>query len=98
MPAAQNSRLPMDDLTSILNGHGDFGRIKSLTGFIDKDKALKKSSDTKTALVRMDETGTNWFPVVERNALLGIVERSALTASLVLDVVNTLSGSARSRG
>jgi hypothetical protein len=88
-PAA--SKLSTAELAEILNGNADFARIKDLRGFVGIDDALRKSDDTKTALLRMDKIGTSWLPVVERVTLLGFVDRTELAASLILDVANALS-------
>jgi hypothetical protein len=94
--APPQKRITLRDLTDILNGDKDFDPISSLEGFVGKDKALRKKDDTRTALARMDEAKINWLPVLERSKLEGVVEQSSLTASLLLDVTNALTGS-RSR-
>jgi hypothetical protein len=46
----------------------------------------------KTAPTRMDELGTDWLPVTDRTAIIGIVEQLALAAGLLLDVIKAMDG------
>jgi len=77
-------------LADILNGKAPFANIEAMPGYIGQEKAIKPTEDTVTALARMEELGIEWLPVVERNKYIGIVEKSTLSASLVLDVTRAL--------
>ena len=96
-PDAPLGSITLQDLAAILNGKGDFQRIRELQGFVGIDRALKKKDDTKTALSLMDEMGTAWLPVVERFKFIGVVEQASLVANLLLDISNALTGSAPRR-
>ena len=53
---------------------------------------MTDGADKRQVLARMEETGRDWLPVIGANGgLEGIVERSRLTASLILDVTDRLS-------
>ena len=62
-----------------------------LPGFIRADQALPFNATKREALERLEETDFDWLPVVdEAGRFAGIVERSRLTASLILDVASQL--------
>jgi hypothetical protein len=56
--------------------------------------AVKPDEDKKRVLGQMEQLALEWLPVVrQENGIMqfqGIVERSRLTASLILDVANQL--------
>jgi CBS domain-containing protein len=84
----------LSDLVTILNAPTSDDRpLRRLRGFIDRDRALTPSADKKIALKKMDDVGVTWFPVVENYELVGVVEQSKLTASLILDVTRALERS-----
>jgi hypothetical protein len=88
--------LSIATLTDVLNSKKGFDLVQKLHGFVGLGQALRKSDDKRTALTKMDEFGTTWLPVVDRNKLIGVAERPDLTAGLLLDVVRALE--ARSDG
>jgi CBS-domain-containing membrane protein len=52
---------------------------------------VTKKSDKRDVLDRMEKSGRDWLPVVNAQGQLdGIVDRSRLTASMILDVTNQL--------
>ena len=67
-------------------------RLKTYAGFISSTEAVTTDLDKKQVLERMEKLSVNWLPVVskEKANLDGIVERSRLTASLIIDVANQL--------
>ncbi|MDX1670864.1 MAG: hypothetical protein R3211_00880 [Balneolaceae bacterium] len=66
--------------------------LTDLPGYIGADKALDKEANRNTALSAMESSNLNFLPVVDDTDMLqGIVERSRLTASLILDVTKQLS-------
>jgi hypothetical protein len=70
---------------------GAFDRLTKLTGFIGRDQALTKAADKHNALERMEKLAADWLPVVDdRGMFVGVVDRSRLTASLILDVTARL--------
>lgn len=65
--------------------------LSKLPGFISSDDALKESSDKSFALATMEKNNTDILPVVDQNNhLKGVVERSRLTASLLVDITKEL--------
>ena len=69
----------------------DPAKFYDLTGFIKADEALEADASKREALTRLQEERREWLPVVdEEDRLAGIVERSSLTAGLILDVANRL--------
>lgn len=66
--------------------------IQQYAGFVSSTQAVKPDSDKRQVLERMEKSGVNWLPVVSEDKanLVGVVERSRLTASLILDVANQL--------
>jgi hypothetical protein len=67
-------------------------KLAALPGFITAEAALSKSSTKQQALEAMQDHDLDWFPVVDdARQLAGVVERSALAASLLVDVVNRLN-------
>jgi hypothetical protein len=95
LPATQDQpTMSVSMLTEILNCKRDFEPIRRLRGFVDRDQALRKSADKRTALTRMEELGTTWLPVVDRGKLVGVVDRSELSAGLLMDVVKALEARA----
>ena len=68
--------------------------IASIAGFVPLDMAVKSDADKKQVLEQMEKQDLDWLPVVRLedgvSQFKGIVERSRLTASLILDVTNQL--------
>lgn len=72
-------------------------QLSGLPGFISSDEALMQTSNKSEALSTMEEQGLDMLPVVNNEGQLqGIVERSRLTTSLILDVTKQLSANTAS--
>jgi CBS-domain-containing membrane protein len=66
-------------------------KLAALPGFITADAALMDSATKRQALEAMQDHDVDWYPIIDGDhALKGVVERSALSASLLVDVVNRL--------
>ena len=67
--------------------------LRRLPGFVGKDQAMLRDSSKRTALERMDVLGVNSLPVVDAEGnFAGMVERSRLTSSLILEVADRIEG------
>ncbi len=79
---------------------GDTAQLAKLPGFLPAAAAVTPQSDKREVLARMEKLGTDWLPVLGPDGkLAGVVDRSRLTASLILDVANQLqAGDAGSTG
>ena len=61
--------------------------------FIGADDAVTPNATKRDVLSKMDTRDTDWLPVVdEAQRFKGVVERSRLTASMLLDVAAQLQG------
>lgn len=79
------------DFANWLNNN-DTSSLNRLPGFIPSEDALMQNSSKSEALSAMESKALDMLPVVNQEGLLqGIVERSRLTASLILDVTEQLS-------
>ena len=88
-----NSELRFDTFARALNqgGAAEQAMLAKLPGFLPVSAAVTRSSDKTDALEKMEKVGSDWLPVIgENNKFDGIVERSRVTASLILDVTNQL--------
>jgi hypothetical protein len=69
-------------------------KLSAVSGFVPAAIAVEPDADKKQVLGKMEQRGLEWLPVAREkdghNIFLGIVERSRLTASLILDVANQL--------
>jgi hypothetical protein len=69
-------------------------KLSSMTGFVSLAMAVKADADKKRVLEQMEKQDLDWLPVIKQkngvSYFQGIVERSRLTASLILDVTNQL--------
>lgn len=69
-------------------------KLKAYAGFVDLHNAVKRTANKKKVLASMEARDIDWLPVVsskkEGYKLVGIVDRSRLTASLILDVTDQL--------
>lgn len=69
-------------------------KLSKMSGFVSLDMAVNADADKKRVLEQMEQQDLDWLPVVQQdngvNHFQGIVERSRLTASLILDVTNQL--------
>jgi hypothetical protein len=78
------------DFAEWLN-RGDGEALARLPGFIGRQHALNEQTDKRQALQRMEVLNLDTLPVVqEKERFSGIVDRSRLTASLLIDVANNL--------
>jgi CBS domain protein len=79
-----------DDLANWLNS-ADKTSLKRLPGFIGSESAVSDTTDKAQALQRMESLNVDTLPVVDKGKrFVGIVNRSRLTASLILEVANDL--------
>lgn len=73
--------------------------LKELPGFIGTDQAVAREMTKLNVLKRMDGLRVDSLPVVDNEGVfVGTVERSQLTASLILDVISRLEGTKTSAG
>lgn len=89
----QTSGITFQEFTSLLNRANDVDRQKlaQLPGFVSSSNAVTKQLDKREVLERMQNAGRDWLPVVTAQGQLdGVVDRSRLTASIILDVTNQL--------
>ncbi|HHO58808.1 MAG TPA: hypothetical protein ENJ64_01100 [Thiotrichales bacterium] len=79
----------------------DKTKLAAIPGFVPLSMAVKPDADKKRVLEQMEQKGLDWLPVVtEKNGIdrfQGIVERSRLTASLILDITEQLESSKKSQ-
>jgi hypothetical protein len=67
----------------------DKAALKRLPGFLSSDDAVTDEADKRQALQRMESLNVDTLPVIAKNkSFVGTVNRSRLTASLILDVAN----------
>ncbi len=67
----------------------DMSSLSTLPGFISVQNAIKKDTHKQTALMKMEEIKTEKLPVIdEQERFIGVVNRSRLTASMIIDVAN----------
>lgn len=68
----------------------DQKKLASLPGFVAETQAVDSAEDKRQVLQHMQETRVDWLPVVEgpRRRFVGIVDRSRLTASLLLEIAS----------
>lgn len=79
--ASEINRASADDRT----------KLAALPGFVPAGNAVTRGSDKRDVLEKMEKLGADWLPVLKPGGQLdGIVDRSRLTASLILDVTNQL--------
>jgi hypothetical protein len=68
-------------------------KLKKLPGFISVDDAVKPETDQLTCLEAMDRLDSDFLPVVDENRkYVGMVERSKITTSLIIDVTRAIEG------
>jgi CBS domain-containing protein len=86
------------NLADWLNRPDDYAReaLARLPGFIGADKAVSRELSKVDTMRRMDELRVDSLPVVgDDAAFVGTVERSRLTASLILEVAERVTGNPR---
>lgn len=78
------------DLADWLNG-GNKDALAQLPGFIAATQALNKKTDKGSALRKMEAMNVDILPVIDdKRHFAGIVNRSRLTASLLIDMSENL--------
>lgn len=79
-------RLSAKNLADWLNG-GNKAELATLPGFISANDALRKNTDRKQALQKMNDLDVQTFPVVDESGkFAGTVDRSKLTASILTEI------------
>ncbi|KAA3663419.1 MAG: hypothetical protein DWQ10_00240, partial [Calditrichaeota bacterium] len=67
----------------------DVQSLSQIPEFIGAENAIKADVDKKAVLEKMEKLNLEILPVsYERGEFTGVVERSRLTASLIIDVAN----------
>lgn len=80
------------DFANWLN-RSDAGQLAGIPGFTSTEHSLHQDADKKAALELMESLNLEALPVVDgQQRLVGIVNRSRLTASLIIDVTKHLEG------
>ena len=65
--------------------------LSNLPGFIAQENAINEETDKRSALQMMDRLDRDFLPVVDKlKRFVGVVKRSRLTASLIVDVANKI--------
>jgi hypothetical protein len=73
----------------------DRTQLQRIPGFVPSSAAVTQQTDKRDVLTKMEELGIDWLPVKNADGKLdGVVDRSRLTTSLILDVTNQLRASA----
>jgi len=88
-----NQNSPYKNFAGWLNNadERDLKSLRALPGFIGADQAIGRELSKRQALEHMDSLRVDSLPVIDGEGLfVGTVERSQLTASLILDVVSRL--------
>lgn len=81
------------DFARILNQPGEqsLQRLKELPGFIPGEYAVTSTANKRSVLEEMEDLKRETLPVVDLNRrFVGMVERTQLTASLIIDVAKKL--------
>ncbi len=89
----QKGRSAYDDFASWLNAGDDrsLERLSDLPGFIPGEHAVTIDSNKRNVLEEMENLKTESLPVVDsERRFVGMVERSRLIASLILEVTDKL--------
>jgi hypothetical protein len=67
--------------------------LRQLPGLVSASSALLEASDKKVALQRMDSLDVQVLPVIgDDRKFLGVVDRSKLSASMLVEIANRLEG------
>lgn len=67
------------------------GELERLPGFISAEAALTEEANKRAALERLDSLNVNQLPVIGKDGrFLGVVDRSRVTASLILEVARKI--------
>lgn len=66
-------------------------RLASLPGFVSAENAINEDVNKQSALERMESLNVETLPVIdEEGRFVGIVDRSRLTTSLIIDVADQI--------
>jgi len=69
----------------------DTASLAKLPSFLSSQKAIQMNADKKTVLENMENLSLEILPVVNENEkFVGVVDRSRLTSSLIIDMANKL--------
>ncbi len=91
MLTADNAPFRAEQLATWLN-RGNRDALQQLPGFVPSEKAVRVSDDKRRVLQMMEQLNVETLPVIdEKNRYSGIVNRSRLTASLILDVAQSVA-------
>jgi len=72
---------------------GNAGEIEQIPGFISNYKSVTNNENKRSVLQRMEQINMDVLPVIDDNRrFVGVVEQSRLTASMMIDVIDTLQG------
>jgi len=75
-----------DDVAEWIN-RSKIASLQNLPGFVSAKDVIRKDADKQTALEKMEALNIETLPVIdERGIFAGVVDRSRLTASLIIDV------------
>jgi len=67
----------------------DLASLAGLPGFVGVENAIRRDANKQTVLEKMEKLDRDILPVMgEDGSFAGIVDRSRLTASLIIDVAN----------
>lgn len=89
---SESPQFTVEQFAEWLN-RADRDALSRLPSFISVDHSVSEETDKGEALQRMESLGTDILPVTDRNRrFVGLVERSRLTASLIIDVTQQLKG------
>jgi CBS domain-containing protein len=92
-PQGQHTFLLFTDLVNE-DMENSRARLTNFPGLLSVDEALKETSDKREALQTMEDKHLDWIPVVDEGfRFKGVVERSRLVASMILDITNRLERS-----
>ena len=87
---SHDNQISPDAFADWINNN-DKAQLSKLPGFISFQDALSEKSDKTQALSDMEKHNSDILPVIDENKhLKGVVERSRLTASLLVDIAQEL--------
>lgn len=91
MLTADNAPFRAEQLANWLN-RGSRDALRQLPGFVSAENAVRVTDDKRHVLQVMERLNVDTLPVVtDQNRYSGIVNRSRLIASLILDVAQAVS-------
>ncbi|MBK9929575.1 MAG: CBS domain-containing protein [Saprospiraceae bacterium] len=87
---SDQNQLTIDSLTSWLTT-GNENKILSIKGILPSSISISENTTKQEALERMEKANSDLLPVIDKDSKLrGVVERSRLVASLLLDVSKSI--------